>query len=57
MGVGEPCELSLSAGLYVFNALRYRALEAGLPAGFVHLPPGLDAETGARVVAAAVRAA
>lgn len=53
---GLDCELSLSAGAFVCNALLYRALEAGVPAAFVHLPEGLSAEDGTQVVAAAVSA-
>jgi pyroglutamyl-peptidase len=52
--VGVACELSLSAGAFVCNAVLFRALEAGIPTAFVHLPADLDPEQGAQVVAAAV---
>lgn len=50
--LGIPCEMSLSAGAFVSNATLYRALEAGLAALVVHLPSGLSAEDGARVIQA-----
>lgn len=54
---GQACGVSLSAGAFVCNAVLYRALEAGVPTAFVHLPAALDEKAGARVVAAAASAA
>jgi pyroglutamyl-peptidase len=54
LAAGIPARLSETAGLYLCNALMYRLLArlpAGVPGGFIHLPP-LPAQ-----VAAAIRGA
>ena len=54
LAAGIPVRLSQTAGLYLCNALMYRLLArlpAGVPGGFIHLPP-LPAQ-----VAAAIRGA
>ena len=61
-GEGIDCELSLSAGSYVCNAVMYAALQAapeGTRAGFVHVPPAdrLAPADAARAIAVAVTAA
>lgn len=42
LAAGVPCELSLSAGSFVCNAVMYRLLTEGVHGGFLHLPD-LDA--------------
>lgn len=59
---GIPCELSLSAGSYVCNAVMYAALHTastGTRAGFLHVPPAhvLAPAEAARAMAIAITTA
>lgn len=56
---GIPARLSLSAGAYVCNDLYFAALQAGLPALFIHVPgtEAVPAEQAARALTLAAEAA